>query len=310
MENPSAQDPPAPTSPTLDGVLDAYIRARQIYGGWSHEGCTAATIDYYEDKRQALALGLGAALDVNALSLARLEAYIARRRRAGVKAPTIGKELGLLRAALFHARRAGVCRIHPDDFWPIFRPRHRPRVRVLRDMDQVGRFLAALPARRRPIAAFLILSGACVSEWPRIERRHVDLERKTLEIPGTKTRYRQRTLPIARHPALVRLLRDLLKVAPESGPILPEWPTIHKDMAKAAEKAGLVRLSPHDLRRTFATLFGHHERPDLVGKLMGHRDGRMVEQVYRILAAEDLGDVVGATWGRMRFPRVRVEGHA
>jgi Phage integrase family len=65
------------------------------------------------------------------------------------------------------------------------------------------------------------------------------------------------------------------------GRVLEPWNNIRRDLAIACEKAGLDRVTPNDLRRTFASWLKQAGVDSFtVGKLMGHTSSRMVELVY------------------------------
>jgi len=52
----------------------------------------------------------------------------------------------------------------------------------------------------------------------------------------------------------------------------------------------MMRVSPNDLRRTFASwCWQAGMQPSRIALLLGHRDARMVERVYGVLDADTLG---------------------
>ena len=81
-----------------------------------------------------------------------------------------------------------------------------------------------------------------------------------------------RTIPI---PKQMRFL--LVGVKP---PFTP-WPYVNRDLARACRTAKIPRVSPNDLRRTFASLLVQDGVPlDVVAKLLGHSSAAMVYRVY------------------------------
>ena len=59
------------------------------------------------------------------------------------------------------------------------------------------------------------------------------------------------------------------------------WPNPHITLAKACKRAGIPHCSAHDFRRTFTSRLKHQGVDSLlVGWLLGHTTGAMVEKVY------------------------------
>lgn len=72
----------------------------------------------------------------------------------------------------------------------------------------------------------------------------------------------------------------LLFTAADGGPLWPS--TVRAELAQAAERAGLHRVRPHELRHTAATMMRDAGlTPEEVADILGHRSTRMVEEVYR-----------------------------
>src|SRR5262249_1620872 len=64
------------------------------------------------------------------------------------------------------------------------------------------------------------------------------------------------------------------------GPFEP-WPYVNRDLARACKAAKVPKVTPNDLRRTFASLLVQDGVPlDVVAKLMGHASSAMVYRVY------------------------------
>jgi hypothetical protein len=97
-----------------------------------------------------------------------------------------------------------------------------------------------------------------------------------LILPGTKTTKSLRKIPIAQP------LGEFLRVHQEPmGPVVPRWPNVRRDLATACINSGIARVSPNDLRRTFASWLKQQGVDSMtVAKLLGHTSSRMVELVY------------------------------
>jgi integrase len=74
-----------------------------------------------------------------------------------------------------------------------------------------------------------------------------------------------------------------------NGTLFRAWSNARRDLADACRRAGIAKVSPNDLRRTYGTWLrlGGVE-PSLIGAAMGHADSRMVERVYGRMPAESL----------------------
>ena len=81
--------------------------------------------------------------------------------------------------------------------------------------------------------------------------------------------------------------RALLFTGPGGGPLrLANWRRRH--FYPAVERAGLVRLTPHDLRHTAASFFvAEGANPWMLAEILGHADTRMVDRVYGHLFDKD-----------------------
>jgi integrase len=68
---------------------------------------------------------------------------------------------------------------------------------------------------------------------------------------------------------------------PADQPVVGHWHNVRRDLAQACDRARIERVSPNDLRRTFASWLKQAECDSLaVAKLLGHTSSRMVELVY------------------------------
>jgi hypothetical protein len=139
-----------------------------------------------------------------------------------------------------------------------------------------------------------------------------------LTLPGTKTRRAHRALPLADHPPLRALLEAVLSGAPGTSgtrgtpgspgtPLFPRWSNIRRDLEAACTAAGVPRVSPNDLRRTFGTWCRMAGMPtDRIAVLLGHADARMVERVYGRLDPATMGAEIRATFSGLALPALPV----
>ncbi len=148
------------------------------------------------------------------------------------------------------------------------------RDRVLSD-DELGQLLPHLP----PVGLVQLATACRGGEAQAMAWADVDLDRRTWRIPADLAKTgRARLVPLSR--AAVDLLRRLQADARgpwvfpgrRPGRVLARG---RQAVAKAIEAAGLVNVTPHDLRRAAAT--GMEERLKVprivVHRLLGHADG-------------------------------------
>lgn len=234
-------------------------------------------------------------------------AYVRQRRHEKAGDSTIHKELVVLRRALQEAKSREIWSGEPRAIVPVIKVVYHPRERWLTP-QQFAALLEALPEHRRLWAALAALAGGSLSEVERTVVEHVDLTNKRIRIPGKKRSTRFRLVPI--HPSLAPMLRASTRGRSPSEPLVEPWPNVRRDLHAAVDRVNadprtkkigsLPRVSPNDLRRTFASWLKQEGIDSLtVAHLMGHSSTRMVELVYGRLSNETYQDAVAA------MPRLR-----
>lgn len=309
---------------TLTNVLALLVAHRQeqaTAGAGSQD-----TADFYASKSGSLLREFGADYLVAQLDAAAVDRYISTRRAQWaddartrhVSDHTISKELTTLRAALKIALRRGLWAGRIDAVIPRaaeFASRYEPRTRHLKPV-QAQQLLAALTvSNANAIASFVLATGA---EWRAVElarRGDIDLGAGQVLLRGTKTATRKRHVPVVTDWQRALLLRALEHGEGQHGLLFAPWTNVRRDLHAACRSAGcaavgcaklrvcgrgackdpehkalvLPLVSPHDLRRTFATwLRASGLSTDILGAVLGHRDGRMAERVYGRLDPSDL----------------------
>ena len=253
-------------------------------------GRSPGTVRCYTQKARHVARLLGDTL-VDKLTRETVERYIAKRLEEKAHRHSVHKELVVLRGALAAARQRD--RFHgPSDVVPHFESGYVPRTSYLTP-DQ---FLALVPhlvpplperAKERTLAkrerllqerALYCLLIAFASprrgELEALRWEHIDLGRNLIHLPKGKTVGR----PIAIHEVLRPWLEAL---ALDSGPVVTPWANVGRDLPRACERAGVPRVTPNDLRRTFASwLIQAGVSNRIVARLLGHNTTRMVDLVY------------------------------
>lgn len=262
------------------------------------------TREMYRAKGRRLFATLG---DPNVGDITRdmVQAYIAKRlskdaAHGGAVAHTVQKELIVLRRALREAHERGILTVMPA--LPRFAPKYQPRETWLA-VDQFERLVRALDAARALWASLAALGGMRAGEVERLRWHHVNLASNTIRVPGTKTEAARRSVPIA--PAL-RARLEQARGPGQDELVVGAWGNVRRDLAAAVTRANtraalaaadagvvappkLPRVSPNDLRRTFASWMVQQGVPlHTVATLMGHSSSRMVERVYGKLSREQL----------------------
>jgi len=235
------------------------------------------TVNMYEQKAKNIRRLLGDH-DLATLKSADVKAFI-RAREAEVEPTTVQKELVVLSQALKYARLEEWLPRSVDQIMPVkYSSKYEPRKEFV-PLDKVWELVKKFPADRGAMIAFMIATGANLSEALHARRSHIDLERGVVFIDGTKRATRKRWVPIP--PPNVELLKFVLANAPGEDILFREWANIWRDLGHASTAVGLPRLSSNDLRRTFASHLVQAGVPlEKIAKWMGHASTVMVYRVY------------------------------
>ncbi len=240
------------------------------------------TREMYEKKGRRILATLGD-IDVNAITLDLLSDYV-RRRLNGDGTPkaasgTVGKELITIRRSLNLAAKRGKLVRQVAAVMPDFRAKYTPRERWL-PIEQFDALCKELTPDRELWVAIATLAGLRSSEVEKVTWEMVDLAGGWLRVPGTKTAKSRRRVPIS--PALAHRLRLALgRRQPGDELVAGAWGNVRRDLHAACARAGIPKVSPNDLRRTFASwLKQHGADSQAVATMMGHSSTRMVELVY------------------------------
>jgi integrase len=155
---------------------------------------------------------------------------------------------------------------------------------------QAEQLLTRIASRRRLWVLLAMFGGLCLGEVERLQWEHVDLGRGWMRVPGTKRTSRWRSVPIA--PRLIAALRAAAP-AKRAGPVVSHWRNVRRDLARACDLAKVPRVTPNDLRRTFASwLKNNGVDSAYVARLLGHSSTKMVDLVYGRLSPETLAATV------------------
>lgn len=136
-----------------------------------------------------------------------------------------------------------------------------------------------------------------------------DWQGETLRVHGQKTRDSDGTIVVT--PIAAPFLEYAWRFAPrwkEEQFLFKPWLKVHRDICAACVRAGIDKVTPNDLRRTFATW--HHQAgvaPWIIGKLLRHVDSTMAELVYARSTPGSLSAVLSTVPGV--YPAGRENGY-
>jgi len=247
-------------------------------------GRSAATRQVLTQKGRQLVAFFKPDFNIARVTKEDLERYTDHRVQS-VTRHTIAHELATLRRAM------RVCGVPwSSAMMPDLGRYYVPRTRWL-PWGEYLKLHGALNGDRGEFLAAYCYAGPRRSELHRLDAKGVDLDRNMVFLPGEKTLSAPRWIPI--HPSLRPILERRAKATP-AGPLFPDWGNDIRDLSAGAKRAGLVRLTPNDLRRTFCSWLANAGVSTLVAaRLMGHTSTRMVEKVYAQLGIEIRQDAIG-----------------
>lgn len=246
------------------------------------------TVRCYTHKAGHVVRLLGA-LPLRSMSQPDLERYLTARLSEGAARETIRQELVTLRLSLRLAIRRGA-RLAVDlaDLFPTFTVHYRPRDRYL-SPEQAAALLAQPEPARQLWVMVAAWAGLRLSEVERLRWEDIEFERGQLRVRGTKTAGSWRIVGLA--PLLAEVLLQQRKAR---GPVVQTWHNVRRDLEAACQRAGVPKVTPNDLRRTFASwLVQAGESNFVVSRLLGHTTTKMVDLVYGQLNVKTLRDAVG-----------------
>jgi len=260
----------APDTPTPHSVDDAvsYLVKHGILE------CSVGTIKMYRAKGGHIGRLLGA-LDVNALHIDHVRKYAVDRLAEGSARESVRKELVTLRRTLELAHERGLLRNDVASIMPKFRAKYVPRKTFL-TLDQFRALVAVLRPGRLLWVIVAVYTGGRESEVDGLEWTDIDWARRRVWLAGTKTAGSRRWVP------LTALLSDVLsRVRMAKGPVVGEWLNVRRDLAAACRRAQIPKVTPNDLRRTYASWMKQDGVDSaVVAKLLGHTSTKMVDLVY------------------------------
>ncbi len=164
------------------------------------------------------------------------------------------------------------------------------------DYEQIQVFLEAIRGDTCEVAALLLLHSLRMSEVLKLDAAEdikdgmiyvrgavvPDKNNKLVEKKTNKNRTSRREIPI--------MIPRLMEILPTEGKAVTVWSsTVSKHIIKACVRAGLPSCSPHDLRRSFASLAYHLKWSErTVQEIGGWNDLNTVHKIYVKLSRKDV----------------------
>lgn len=267
-----AHSPDTPTAKKLSTGLEELI-AKQVRADLS-EATTQITVQ----KGRHLRRVLGPGFNLHDLTQSTTAAYADLRISETASRHTVFKELKILRQA---CKAVGVP--WSDDLMPdLGKNVYTPRKRWL-PIGEYRRLMMALNANRRDYVAMWCNTGMRKSELFKLTTGHLDMRKRLLHVPGTKTEKAERI--VAMNPVVLEVVRRRRALVP----MFPEWGrgNIGRDLNAACKRAQIAPASPNDFRRTFASWAAQNGVSMFQLKdIMGHSSTAMLEQVYAQLGTD------------------------
>jgi integrase len=256
---------------------------------WARKTCemkaqtkSEGTQQMYDQKLGHVVRIFGGKSPMTVIDAPAVDKFIAQRRREGVKDNTIQRELTCLMQMLKLARRGGAYHLEISQVKPIgFSSGYVPKDTHL-EPDELPVLLAALTPERAAWVCMAIATGGDISDVERIQPGDYDPVHQTIQLRGTKNRFRKARIPVP------DIFLDLLERAL---PFLPfSWPRVSKDIPETCERIGITRVTPKDLRRTAATwLKEGGVALDTLGRWLRHGGAKVAFDVYDRSAPEATG---------------------
>lgn len=240
----AVQDAP-PERFTVDQLCDAYLKDREEDPSVHYPKAIKNSLSHIKAQ-----FGLLPPSMVNAMGV---KSYIAQRRKAGVMAPTISKELRFLRQAFKYGRKNGWLTDEPQIDLP---GEGEPRDRYLSRDEFARLYFWSSPLHLRLFLMLAISTAARGKHILTLTWDRVDFDAGMIRYrPGRSAN--KKTAPIPINGPLLDILTSARKVAGPSGYVV-EWEglpvkSVRKAYSRACRLAGLDDAHRHDLRRTAAS---------------------------------------------------------
>jgi integrase len=298
----------------VDELMDRWLDMKAV------SKVRASTLTTYGYQATAIRAGLGGVPLLAVTSLA-VDRYSKRRLDAGRSPATVADERAVIRMAFGWAATQGWWRGDARHLGAGLDLEVTTEKKWL-EVDQVPPFLTAIKdPGMHVLGALGVYAGLRLGEALHLPWRHVDLRRACIHIrpvslPGglewrPKTRAGIRTIDIP--PDLVEILRvhratsgadlcpDAWVTATHSGERRKSSRHVLTAIGRACQKAGLPRVTYHELRHTWVTMLHDAGVPlAVIAAMAGHESEVVTRQVYRHLTDHARREAAGRLQGFLR----------
>ncbi len=298
---------------------DSHIRPWLIFAGRQIRRIPSNknTADYSKTERDDLAnLGANLAL-MDAGSNRFVDAFTIHRREQGQTERCIGHDRQTLKSALKMAKRD---RIWSGDIEVIFgrfdtgyvpEQHHVSQADAWKLLAEIGEpstdpHRRVLP-HRRAYVSFMLATGAETGAILRARRE--DITETLVRVRGTKTRDRDRFVPI-----VTEWQRELLAYVEahadgKDGMLFTPWASALRALKQAAKRAGIRHMNRHGLRHCYSAWMKAEGVPHSELYLaMGHASTLMLERVYGKPDGEELAKAMAASIAVRRASLTVIDG--
>lgn len=225
---------------------------------------------------------------------------------------TINRERGTIQAVFQRAIEEGL--IGENPFRYIDKEPEGPRIRLLTVENEV-KLRAVLTPQYNRWLTFMLGTGLRLAEAQAITIAEVDHEKKLIKVPDYAAKFRKaREVPL--RPDVWKAIQDQMA---EEGKLWHCNQSRYRNLlggkdtkrtftttsgeektlvaSNACERAGIPKISPHDLRHSFATRY-LQAGGDIykLSKILGHASVTMTENFYAHLEGADLVTASEAVW--------------
>lgn len=218
-----------------------------------------------------------------------VDAFEAHRLAEGISQSTIHKELVAIRqGGKLCARRGWLPGVDWRSALPVgASDGYVPQTAYLPIADW-PKLIDMLPPARAAQVAWHLGTGANAAEARAARPEH--LLDGLVKIPGTKTRFRDRTIPVLTlFSPYVQLGASWLRARGE----FLHWTSEQRDMRAACRRAGVTECTSNRLRASFASALVQAGVPfDLAAKMLGHGSTKMLTLVYGQIPATHLASLI------------------
>jgi integrase/recombinase XerD len=217
-----------------------------------------------------------------------LERYVRRRSSEGAAAGSIKRELGIFRSILRWGcdRRNGGSRPLVDRTkipvrWPALREHQRERVLTTAEIALLRNELEPWALR---VFDALLHTGARCREILGAQASWLDREAGVLRLPAAAVKEREAKILLLPQGIVGALAASEGRLFGRGPSVTADYATFVRRLRSASARAGLILdVTPHDLRRTFASLALRAGVPlEHVAQVLGHRSIQTTRRYARL----------------------------